>query len=88
MEKATTELQTVCRAEYRGVLTRIRRFILKIVGVNVKEDWNRSIENIFLSLIVGVWLTMIERMMDWLMSDWNEFERSIYKGMNVYFLFR
>lgn len=38
MEKATTELQTVCRAEYRGVLTRIRRFILKIVGVNVKGD--------------------------------------------------
>lgn len=54
MEKATTELQTVCRAEYRGVLTRIRRFILKIVGVNVKGDGNRSIENIFLSLIVGV----------------------------------
>lgn len=70
--------QTVCRAEYREVLIRIRRFIIKIVGVNVKGrerglksfDWKYSLSSI--------WLTMIETN-DGLINEWlKRFERSIY----------
>lgn len=75
--------QTVCRAEYREVLIRIRRFIVKIVGVNVKGrerglksfDWKYCLSSI--------WLTMIETN-DGLINEWlKRFERSIYKGMFI-----
>lgn len=55
MEKATAEL-VVCRAEYRAGLTRIRRFILKIVGVK-----KRGVEIVRLKIFFVLdRLTMIE----------------------------
>lgn len=84
MEKATTELQTVCRAEYHQSINRDSKIYSKNCRSGCKrtreggESWNRSIENIF-----NPWSWMFDwrwlnETMDWLMSDRNEFLKEVF----------